>query len=333
MLKVLHKDDTQFTPFLVTNNWNLSNVNNADVVLMDNSGSDGPPIALEYLQYTPSYPTSSDFCDIALETQPDDLATYRTGLKVSGLFYPDSDPKNSDGTSRRMVYNQIYNTFYNLYRDPTKIWGLENIDFDLSQTQRFISDEFTIIDISPSIFGEKIVKNSFVFYNTTTDNNYVMVDDGNCNLIAGTNLFSKQQETGYYQNNFVLTSSKYCDYYSTLGIPNQPRMSTQYNICYPPSITISWNLNVYLVESYIIEKSTDGINYDQSFTVDGTSLSYIDTDITYSGTYWYQVYASNLLGTSSGSITQSIYAQYITWDTDADDWDSNICRNTTWDIE
>ncbi len=333
MLKTLHKNDTQVTSFAVTKNWELSNTLNEDVVLIDTTSSIDIPVGLEYIIYTPETTITSSNCDIALETQDDDLASYRTGLKISGLFYPNTDPQNGDGTYQRMVYSQIYNTFYNLYRDPTKIWGLETLDFELSNTKRFLSDEFTLIDIPPLIFGEKIIPNTFTFYNTTTNNDYTIIDDGNCNLIAGNNLFSHQQEVGYFSNNFIATSSKYCDYYSTLGIPSQPIIFTQYNICYPPSVLITWNQNMFLVENYVIETSIDGISYSQSFIVNGETLSYTDTNITYSGTYWFKVYAENLLGTSSYSNTSSIYAQYITWDTDTDNWDNNICRNTTWDIE
>ncbi len=333
MLKTLHKNDTQVTSFIVTKNWNLSNVNNDDLVVMEHTGSPGLPVGLEYIEYTPQQPITSSNCDIALEQQEDDLATFNDGLKTEGLFYPDTDPQNNDGTYKRLIYSQIYNTFYNQYRDPTKIWGLENLDFELSNTKRFISDEFTVIYIPQIVFGEKIIENTFVLYNTTTDNNYTIVDDGNCNLFAGTNLFSHQQEVGEYPNNFVATSSTYCNFYSSISQPSQPVMTLQYNVCFPPSITISWNQNNFLVENYIISKSIDGITYNQYFIVPGNSLSYVDTNITYSNTYWYQMFAENLFGTSSTTPTQSIFATPIFWNTDDDDWDSNTCRNTTWNIE
>ena len=54
MLKLLHKDNTQTTPFVVTKNWGLSNVTNEDSILMEHSGSDGLPVALEYLVLLPN---------------------------------------------------------------------------------------------------------------------------------------------------------------------------------------------------------------------------------------------------------------------------------------
>lgn len=214
MLKLLHKDDTVTTPFVVTKDWNLSNVTNEDVILMEHSGSDGLPVALEYLIFLPNQAiTASNTCDIALEQQTDDLVNYRSGLKLSSIFYPDTDPTNLDGTYQRVVYSQIVSMFYNNYRNPTKIWGLEQIDFDTSQTKRFLSDKFKMFEIPQLVYGEKIIPNTVIMYDTTTDNNYTIIDDGNCNLFAGTNIFSKQQELGEYVNNFITGSLNFCDYY------------------------------------------------------------------------------------------------------------------------
>ncbi len=213
MLKLLHKDDTQTTPFVVTKNWGLSNVTNEDSILMEHSGSDGLPVALEYLVLLPNYAVTASACNIALEQQHDDLARYRSGLKLSKTFYPDTDPTNLDGTYQRVVYFQVVNMFYNDYRDPTKMWGLEQIDFDKSQTKRFLSDRFKMFEIPQPVYGEKVIPNTVTMIDRTTDNNYVISDDGNCNLFAGTNIFAKQQEIGNYVNHIISGSSVGCDYY------------------------------------------------------------------------------------------------------------------------
>jgi hypothetical protein len=213
MLKSLYKDDTQTTPFVATQNWEVSNVINEDLILMEHSGSAGLPVALEYIDNELSGPITASACNIALEQQELDLALFKDGLKVTGIFYPNSDPQNPDGTYQRCVYTQIAGMFYNNYRDPTKIWGLENIDFENSKTKRFITDKFKMFEIPQAVFGEKMLPNTIVMYDTTTDNNYTIVDDGNGNLFAGTNLFSRQQELGTYPNNFVTASDRGCDWY------------------------------------------------------------------------------------------------------------------------
>ncbi len=213
MLKMLHKNDTQLTPFIATKDWELSNTMNRDLILMEHSGSAGLPVALEYLDYSIFSPITASNCNIANEQQSDDKVLPRIGLKIGGIFYPELDPINQDGTYQRVVYSQVFNTFYNNFRDPTKLWGLEELDFELSKTKRFIADEFKIFSIPQIVFGEKIIQNTVVLYDTTTDNNYTMTDDGNCNLFAGTNIFSSQQELGTFNNVFLEGSNNLCDNY------------------------------------------------------------------------------------------------------------------------
>ena len=331
MLKVLHKDDTLTSPFVATKDWSLSNITNIDVILMEHSGSSGLPVGVEYLSFGPNSVVTASNCDVALEQQSSDLATYRDGLNVPGLFYPDTDPQNADGTYQRMVYSQVVNMFYNTYRDPTKIWGLEQIDFDLSQTKRFIADKFKMFQIPTVVYGEKILPNSVVLYDDTTDNNYTITDDGNCNLFAGPNLFSSQQELGEFVNEFLTGSTNYCDVYDTVSIPDPPVMTITYELCVP-AIDIIWNMNDWNVTSYVVEKSTDGINFSQSFN--GIAFSYYDTAVSYNQMYWYQMYAVNLIGTSSYSFSSSIYTYNPNvWNVDTDTWDAtgNSCSPSVWD--
>ena len=111
MLKSLHKNDTQLTPFVATKNWELTNVENEDVILMEHSGSDGGPVAIEYINYDTASISINDSCAVAKEDQLKDRINFRVGLNLGGLFFPDTDPTNEDGTYQRMVYNQIKNTF------------------------------------------------------------------------------------------------------------------------------------------------------------------------------------------------------------------------------
>jgi hypothetical protein len=318
MLKSLHKDDTQTTPFVVTKDWELSNVANEDLILMEHSGSDGSPVALEYINYGLSSPATASGCNIALEQQELDLALFKDGLKVTGIFYPNIDPQNPDGTYQRCVYTQIAGMFYNNYRDPTKIWGTETLDFENSQTKRFIADKFKMFEIPQMVFGEKILPNTIIMYDTTTDNNYTFTDDGNCNLFAGTNLFSHQQEFGSYVNTFLTGSDNNCDYYNTLSLPNTPILSIS-NTLYSPFLYLSWNINDWPVTNYVIERSVDGINYTTYQSVSG--INFLDTNVTASVFYWYQIYASNLFGTSSLSNVVSSSIGIVTWDNDPDIWD------------
>ena len=362
MLKSLHKDDTQTTPFVVTKDWELSNVDNGDLILMEHSGSDGLPVALEYLEYSAYYPpVTASGCNIALEQQSLDLVNERDGLNVKGLFYPNTDPQNNDGTYQRMVYSQVSGMFYNNYRDPTKIWGTEKIDFDLSKTKRFITDKFKLLDIPKNVFGDKMEQNSIILYDTTTDNNYIITDDGNCNLFAGTNLFSKQQELGEYLNMFASGSDSGCDYYNTISLPDPPILFSYIisgsstcdvwnNIfipygtwgtpwgycgnCFNYDVGLGWNDNDWPITQYVLQKSLDGITYTISESFNGYTHNTIDNAVSASTTYWYRMYAQNLFGTSSFSnvISQSIPTSSIVWNNDQDVWNAvKACGPTDWD--
>jgi hypothetical protein len=175
---------------------------------------DDYPVALEFLEYSYNSASINNHCDIALEQQDDDNANLEEGRKILGSFYPNIDPTNLDGTYKRAIYYQVRTSFYNKYYDPSKIWGIENIDFELSKTKRILSDQFVLVDIPRNVFGDKIIPNSVTMYDNTLDNYYVITDDGNGNLFAGINLFSHQQELGEYKNSFVAEkSSSYCDFY------------------------------------------------------------------------------------------------------------------------
>jgi hypothetical protein len=216
MIKELKQYQIQLTPFQSTKTWKLNNVYNDDLLLFESTGSDdGEPIDLEYIDYGDGmmYPITSSYCELALEQQSSDRAIQREGINLSGPFYPDIDPTNLDGTYKRSVYYQIVTAFYNNYKDVTKLWGVENIDFENSKIKRKFSDRLFLYDIPRQVYGDKIIPLTIKINNTFIDNDYVIVDDGNGNLIAEKNLFSKQQEIGSFVNEFSSGSSSICDGY------------------------------------------------------------------------------------------------------------------------
>lgn len=217
MIKLLKQYQVQTSPFNATKNWHLNNIDNDNLLLFESTGSDdGEPFALEFIDYGDGsgLPVDNSSCDIALEQQDNDLAIMREGLNVTGIVNPEIEPINSDGTYKRSIYHQVRTMFYNRYLDPSKVWGLENIDFGVSKTQRILADEFRLFDVPRNVYGDKVIPKSVTIVDDTQDNLYTITDDGNGNLFAGKNVFSHQQELGEYVNEFHanLTSS-YCDYY------------------------------------------------------------------------------------------------------------------------
>lgn len=222
MLKEFKRYQIQTIPFQAVKNWALSNTQNDDLLLFESTGSDdGEPIDIEYIDFggPTDSPTTSSHCEIALEQQTDDSVNYREGLLLVGPFYPDTDPINIDGTYQRSVYSQVRTSFYNEYRDPTKLFGMENIDFENARTKRRLAEKLRMFDVPRQVFGDKIIPNTVQIYDTSLDNDYIIEDDGYGNLYAKTNLFSKQQEVGSFTNEFDTDqSSSYCNDYLSLHV-------------------------------------------------------------------------------------------------------------------
>ena len=63
---------------------------------------------------------------------------------------------------------------------------MENIDFDKSQTLKFVSDKFKLFDIPQLVFGEKILEYTVKLFDRTTDNDYIIQNpDRVMNLCQG----------------------------------------------------------------------------------------------------------------------------------------------------
>jgi hypothetical protein len=108
---------------------------------------------------------------------------------------------NTTGKYKRLVYQEIKNMFYNTYKDPTKIWGIEHIDFPKSRTKRFLSDTVRVFNIPRKNFGEKLVENSIKLIDNALDDAFLITDDGYGNLVASETLFSKVQEVRQFISN------------------------------------------------------------------------------------------------------------------------------------
>jgi len=220
MIKQIGKSSKVLSPFPAIKAWELSNVVNDDLVLIEPPDTPEIAVALDYIDYSGT-PILNRECSIALEQQEDDLAQYEEGVSGSGYFYPD-EPQNANGTYKRLVYDQIEKAFYNLYRNPLQIFGMENIDFPRSETIRIIGNRFLMFSIPRNMMGDRLVAGTIRMYDTNLDDNVDIYDDGVGNLIAGNDLFSKVQEIRTL-GNIILSGSvtNSCETYTEVpaGIP------------------------------------------------------------------------------------------------------------------
>jgi len=298
MIKSLRKSNTYVSPFVTFRDRTLSNVENDDIILTEADES----IILEYVDYGDGsgLPTVNTECLIALDQQEDDRATVHEGLSRKGLFYPDTEPTNPDGTFKRVVYSQTKLMFYNHYADPTKMCGLENIDFQRSKTSKFLADKIKVFNIPQRVFGEKLQETTVELVDNSLDNVYSIFDDGHNNLFAGNDLFSKQQEVGDFTNEFVSGSATNCSVYFDFSAPGSPISLSLSS----GSAILSWSYippapSVRL-DGFVVQRSTqDETNYRTlALVASGSTASYLDTTPEQT-LYFYKVYAYNTFGNSS----------------------------------
>jgi hypothetical protein len=304
MFKPLKQFQIQLTPFQAAKAWNLNNVDNDDLLLFESTGSgDGEPLALEYFDYSSGAPILNYACNIALENQEADSAIYREGLKISGPFY-ESEPQNPDGTYKRSIYYQIKTSFYNDYRDPTKILGIENIDFENSQTKRKLADRLRMFDIPRRVFGDKIIPGTVKIFDTTLDNDYTVEDDGNGNLFAESNLFSKQQEIGNFDNLFSTGSNDSCFIYffPLASVVLSGSLSTS-SLFYYGTASLFWSPTQTAGASLILYRSTTTTYPSFSAIATPTSASSYNDNVTISSGYIYKLEVINASSSFSNEVT------------------------------
>ena len=305
MLKSLKKHNIYTAPFVAVKDWKLSNIDNDSLILTE----DDEGVDVDFVDYGDGSgnPVLNTECLIALEQQDDDKLTFREGKKGSGIFYPDNEPQNADGTFQRVVYAQIQTTFYNDYRNPTQIWGLENIDFPKSKTVKSLADTMRIFAAPTRVFGEKIIENTVEIIDNSLDNKFSISDDGNNNLYASHDIFSKFQEVGGFENEFATGSIDNCAAYFNFSVPELPVSLSASS----GSAVLNW-LNPSassLILGYGIEKSLDsGSTYSLLRLVSGDRVTTgsVDTDVSNNNTYYYRVYSFNNFGSSGYSNTSSI---------------------------
>jgi len=210
MIKQLKKSDIAMSPFTTIKAWELFNISDADNDSLILSEDGGYEIASEFVNYqVDTNPDLNRTCDISLEQQNQDEAIYEEGISGSGVFDPSTDVQNCTGTYKCLLYTQIRRAFYNQYYNPFKIFGMENIDFPLNKTNRFLADNFRMFTIPRRMFGDKMSEGSIQFYDNTFDDNVEIYDDKLGNLIAGENLFSKVQEIRHLGNLIAPGTSSY----------------------------------------------------------------------------------------------------------------------------
>ncbi len=147
MIKNLRKSSITYTPFTAFKEWKFDSINSAS-----------------FIPFTP-----------------------REGLEIDGIFYPSesiyynssTEPTNSDGSYKRIVYDAIDLAFYRNDSDPLKCFGVENFVHENSD----INGRISVIQLDRKYWGEKIAPNSVTITDySNPDEVFIIKDDGNTNL-------------------------------------------------------------------------------------------------------------------------------------------------------
>jgi hypothetical protein len=220
MIKSINPNNILITPFVASKGCELSGQQTDDLLVTDPwSGSltddTGEvyvgefPIAYDFVDYGTGLtaPVLNRSCSLALDQQTLDAVIYEEGVSGSGMFYTEQESINLNGSYKRMVWSQIRQAFYNNYRDPTKLFGLENLDINLSGTKRFYAERVRVFTVPQRIFGEKLLEGSIRLVDNALDDYYEITDDSKGNLVASRNLFSKYQVVRDFPNNFASGST------------------------------------------------------------------------------------------------------------------------------
>lgn len=214
MIKRINHQNITITPFVAVKTWDFFNTANDTGIAIESSDvspDESDTIALDFIDYnTSTNPVLNRQCNICLEQQVDDQVIFEEGISSSyTAFDATSQPRNYNGSYKALVYTQMARAFYNAYHNPTQIWGMDNIDFPLSKTIRYLADDFRMFSIPRKMFGEKLIEGSIRFYDNSLDDNVNIYDDKFGNLMAGDNLFFKVQEIRSLGNTIVAGNSSY----------------------------------------------------------------------------------------------------------------------------
>lgn len=206
-----------------------------------------------------------DDFNLVLEESPDKFINIAEGVRVEKYvrFSPISSSKNVDGTYKRLVYDQIKNSYYSDTKDPTKVLGLENIDVFLDKSKRFIGNQIKVATVPQAYFGDTIKKNSLRIEDSSQEQSVTFVDDGEGNVVTSGSVFEKivrdSRHTASLHPNvgYAVATS---EFFSAVGCPS-----------FESSIIKTGSVDIYKKERLI----SDRFAFDRILVVKTGSLSHV----------------------------------------------------------
>jgi hypothetical protein len=231
----------------------------------------------------------------------------RSGLVLLGTIAP----LTTAITSLQISSNALIITGNNSFTAGTNfvISGINNPNYTfLNQTSlQTIAATPTTVTASVNYADTPLTVLTGVATSTNAGNTYETLVDLSKGQIVGTwdksNLKNQFVNTG----EFLFTAS---EEYS--GQPSAPVLNTPV-VMGTTTVLISWQqIRPDLISSYIIQVSTDGINYTNFMTIGSGYIEEAQLTLTLGTTYYISLLAVNLDGVSASSNVQSVYLGTLT---------------------
>lgn len=185
-----------------------------------------------------NYPNPSDFYtttsvdsvrnddfNLTLEEDDDRFVKVESGIKIEKYirFLPVSESKNVNGTYKRLIYDQIKNSYYSDTKDPTKLLGLENIDLFLDKSNRSIGNQIKVATLPQAYYGDAIQKGTVRVRDESQEQSITFVDDGDGNMITSGSVFGKIIKDEIHSSSLFPNlgySVSTSEFYTAIGAPS-----------------------------------------------------------------------------------------------------------------
>ena len=184
------------------------------------------------------YPNPSDFYtttsveevrnddfNLTLEEDDDRFVKVESGIKIEKYvrFLPVSESKNINGSYKRLVYDQIKNSYYSDTKDPTKLLGLENIDLFLDKSNRSIGNQIKVATIPQAYYGDAIQKGTVRIKDESQEQSVTFIDDGRGNMKTSGSVFGKIIKDEFHSSSLFPNlgySVSTSEFYTAIGAPS-----------------------------------------------------------------------------------------------------------------
>ncbi len=216
-----------------------------------------------------------------------------TGLSAGVTYYYCAIASNAGGTGVGSV--QSFTTLPNI---PTAPSGASATNVSGTQNNMTWTDNSSDEDgfkVERSTNGGAYAQIATTSANATSYNDTGATADNTYEYRV--RAYNVSGNSAYSTTSYVITATV---------VPNAPTSFWHYiSTSSPSDVQLGWSHSGNNESGFVVEKSTDNINFSTAVTADRNVTYVVDSGVS-SGTYYYRVYATNAIGNSSNSNTETV---------------------------